>query len=262
MDIDISAWPELLFKFGPYAILALFILWVTPRASKRMQDLTKSAPKPVRVSATITLIASWAVVLVMVGYVLFKWSPVRVYEGTLGVLKQSEAIYPLDDNVYVKMEGTRAPGREKWKFVLVDSENNLKKQDKVYLTYYWGEQENQYTDYSIPVGAILDGSHADFRLTQKIPEAEFTWNAEGWKQASAEPGRTVPMSAAWIRTAHADDGLNRIARNLGSVNRVLRAEARKNMRRLSSEQLKELKQLTNDELALHQIELELSRRGR
>jgi len=37
MDINLEVWPELIFKFGPYAILALFVLWGAPRASKRMQ---------------------------------------------------------------------------------------------------------------------------------------------------------------------------------------------------------------------------------
>ena len=79
--------------------------------------LTRTAPKAVRVSATVTLFASWTVVLVMVGFILFKWSPVQVYDGELGVFKRSAKFYALDDNLYVKVEGTEAPNREKWYFL-------------------------------------------------------------------------------------------------------------------------------------------------
>jgi len=261
MDIDIAAWPELIFKFGPYAILALFVLWVTPRASKRMQNITKTAPKAVRVSATVTLVASWAVVLVMVGYVLFKWSPVRVYDGSLGVLKQSEEVYPLDENVYVKMEGTQAPGREKWRFVLVDSEAHLKKEDKVHFTYYWGKGDEQYTDYSIPVAVILEGKTTDYRLTEKDPEREYTWKDGVWKLAQSGQERR-PVAFNWGWNAYADDKLNTLAKQLASPNRVLRANARMKMRELDSQELQQLKNMSSDPNALHQIELEDKRRTR
>jgi len=53
----------------------------------------------------------------MVGFILFKWSPVQVYDGELGVFKRSAKFYALDDNLYVKVEGTEAPNREKWYFL-------------------------------------------------------------------------------------------------------------------------------------------------
>lgn len=261
MEIDIASWPELIFRFGPYAILALFVLWVAPRASKRMSDLTKTAPKAVRVSATVTLVASWSVVLIMVAYVLFKWSPVRVYDGSLGVLKQSEQIYPLDENVYVKMEGTQAPGRERWHFVLVDNERNLKKEGKIHFTYYWGRGENEYTDYAIPVAEILDGRNTDFHMTRKTPEAEYTWQEGSWKQASYDvEDRTLAFDWGW--NAYADDKLQKIAEQLASPNRLNRASARQKMRELSTQELEQLKNMSSDPTALHQIELEQQRRNR
>lgn len=261
MNIDIATWPELIFKFGPYAILALFVLWVTPRASKRMQDITKTAPKAVRVSATVTLVASWAVVLVMVAYVLFKWSPVRVYDGSLGVLKQSEQVYPLDENVYVKMEGTQAPGREKWRFVLVDSESHLNKEDKVHFTYYWGSGDEQYTDYSIPVAVILEGKTTDFHLSKKKAEMEYTWKDGNWKLAEYAP-ENKSLAFNWSWNAYADDKLQKISEKLASPNRVTRAEARKDMRELSMQELQQLKSMSTNPAALHQIELEEQRRSR
>lgn len=261
MDLNIEAWPELIFKFGPYAILILFVLWVVPRTSKNMKDISKTAPKAVRVSASITLFASWAVVLVMVGYVMFQWSPVRVYDGSLGILKQSERIYPLDNNLYVKVEGTEAPGREKWRFVLVDRERDLKKDDTADFTYYWGRADNEYTDYSIPIGVILTGNINDYRLTKKDPEAAYSWSGGGWKLAS-NVDEPEPLAFNWAWNAYADDKLQKIAEQLASPNRVVRASARNDMRKLNAQELQQLRDMSNDPNAVHQIELEQQRRER
>lgn len=260
-DINLEVWPELIFKFGPYAILALFVLWVAPRASKRMQNLTKTAPKAVRVSATVTLFASWGVVLVMVGFVLFKWSPVQVYDGELGVLKHTAKIYPLDDNLYVKVEGTQAPNREKWHFVLVDRERALDENEFADFTYYWGHQEHQYTDYSIPLKFILSGEVKNFRFTRRDAEAAYVWSDGDWKVASAVTVQK-PIAFNWHWDAHADNGLQVIAVELVAPNRVVRAKARKELRGLSDEELKQLLEMSNDAGVSRQVQSEQARRVR
>ncbi|MBD3670223.1 MAG: hypothetical protein HUJ29_05560 [Gammaproteobacteria bacterium] len=263
MKLNAEAWPELIFNFGPYAILVLFILWVVPRATKRTSELSKAAPKLVRYSALTTLVVSWAVVLVMVGYVLFQWSPVRVYEGALGVLWQSEKIYPLNDNVYVKVGGANVPNRESWKFVLVDRERSLDEKAMLGFTYYWGEQEREYTDYLIPVGLIIDNGINDFNFTRKEPETVFTWTDGQWALARySEPVNRLAFDWGWQAHAADEEQLKSIAEQLSSPNRVNKAEGRMDMRKLSEEDLKSLKRLSTDESAQHQIELELERRER
>ncbi len=44
MDINAERWPEMFLKFGPYAVLALFVIWVIPHTSKRLRDLPERAP--------------------------------------------------------------------------------------------------------------------------------------------------------------------------------------------------------------------------
>lgn len=260
-EINLEVWPELIFKFGPYAILALFVLWVAPRASKRMQNITRTAPKAVRVSATATLIASWAVVLVMVAFVLFKWSPVQVYDGELGVLKHTAKIYPLDDNLYVKVEGTQAPNREKWHFVLVDRESALDEAEYADFTYYWGHKDHEYTDYSIPIKIIVAGKVKNFRFTRRDAEAAYVWSGGDWQVASAA---TIPQPIAinWHWDVYAEKGLQELAEELISPNRVVRAKARKELRSLSEQDLKQLEEMSNDPNLMRQINSEKARRER
>jgi hypothetical protein len=264
MELNPEAWPELIFSFGPYAILILFILWVVPRTSKRMQNITETAPKAVRVSATAALVVSWGVVLLMVGYVLFKWSPVRVYPGELGVLDQAEKIYPLDDNIYVKVEGTAAPRRERWHFVVVDRERALRKESTADFTYFWGEKDDEYTDFLIPIDSILDGDSRDFRFDRKDPEKSYVWSQGGWQLATREVPQQPRVAINFNWNAWADSGadLEQIRQRLASPNRLVRAKARNRLRKLNNKQLQALKAATQDARALHQIGLELQRRQR
>jgi hypothetical protein len=262
MELNPETWPELVFNFGPYAILVLFILWVVPRASKRMQNMTETAPKAVRISATMVLIVSWSVVLIMVGYVLFQWSPVRVYSGGLGVLNQSEKIYPLDDNIYIKVEGTPVPKRERWQFVLVDRERALKKEATADFTYYWGEKDDEYTDYFIPISSIVKDKTTEFKFSRKDPEKAYLWSDGQWQEASRETARPqrYVVNLGWNVFAQDGVDLQELKEQLASPNRVVLARARNQLRQLSSKELEALKTMTVDEKALHQIQLELERR--
>lgn len=265
MEFNPQSWPELLLEFGPYAILALFVLWVLPRSSKRMQQMTDSAPRAVQVAATVAVGVSWAVVLLMVAYVLIKWSPLRVYEGQLGVLNQSEQIYPLDDYVYVKAEGVEAPGRQRWQFVLVDTERNIKKDGDANFTYCWGSGERDCTDYIVPVSEIVHDKSPTFRFTKKEPEKAYKWVNGNWQLAwtQPEPRQRNTLHLGW--NAYADENpvdLKKLAAKLASANRVRRAQGRKALRGLTDAQLKTLRRITNNAEALRQIEFEQKRRKR
>lgn len=264
MDLNPQAWPELLLEFGPYAILALFILLVIPRSSKRLQQLTNAAPKAVRVTATVTVGISWGVVLMMVAYVLLKWSPVRVYEGQLGILNQSEQVYPLDNNIYVKANGTEAPGRERWQFVLVDKESNIKKEGEASFTYCWDSGANDCTDYIIPVRDIIKNQSSMFKFTKKEPEKAYKWADGHWVVALGSIDSHKRHTLNWGWNAYADDinaKMERIKKMLASGNRVLRAQGRKELRDLTNEQVQALKNMSSDAEVLRQIQFEQERRS-
>ena len=195
----------------------------------------------------------------MVGFVLFKWSPVQVFDGELGVLKHTAKIYPLDDNLYVKVEGTQAPNREKWHFVLVDREHALDEGEYADFTYYWGSEEHQYTDYSIPLKTILSGEVKNFRFTRRDAEAAYIWSDGDWKVATAVTEQNS-IAFNWRWSAHAAKGVQEIADELISPNRVVRAKARKEMRGLSEKELNDLREMNNSPALKRQVEAEKARR--
>ena len=147
----------------------------------------------------------------MVGFVLFKWSPIRVYDGDLGVFKQSDKIYALDDNLYIKLEGTELANRFKSHFVLVDRERALKENDLLDFTYQWGTNDEDYTDYSIPLKEILAGKVKDFQFTHSEPGAAYVWSKGNWVAASTIAEQN-PVAFNWHWNSYAVDYLQNLSK--------------------------------------------------
>lgn len=257
-----EVWPELLLRFGPYAVLALFLLLVVPRSSKYLANLDANTPKSVRMTATGAVVLSWGVVLLMVGYILLTWSPLRVHDGRLGVLEESESVIPMSERLYVRAEGVMQTPRDRWNFVLVAREDELEAAGTADFAYLWGDGDDEFTIYRIPIEALARREVQDFGLTHKDPGAVYRWEGQEWRLASAS-GTESPgprFNPGWA--AYADDGrtLEEIRRMLVSPNRLVRIEARLGLRDLSDAELETLRGMTEDPKALRAIERERERR--
>lgn len=263
---DPQAWVGLLFDFGPYGILALFLLWVLPRATRRMQELTADSPAPTRMASAGTLFASWAVVLTLVGYVVLQWPPERTYTGQLGRLHQSEFVYPISDNVYLRMDEIRGAPRIDWSFALTGNPQEIGAMEAAEFVYRWGDDEDAFMDFAIPTQQVVNGDLQRFplhRLKDKEPGAVYQWSGDDW----SVPSYRDVASAPWLEldfgwSAHADDKLADLAERLADPNRLVRAKARSAMRRLSDRELRELAKLARDDTAKSQVERERQRRHR
>lgn len=264
MDINAEMWPEMLLRFGPYAVLALFVLWVIPHTSKRLRDLPDRAPRSVQVCTGIAVVISWTVVLLMVGYIALKWSPVRVYHGQLGMLNESEKIVPISDKVYVKAKGLEDTRKDRWDFVLVVREDELDRKRTADFVYIWGEGEDEYNVYRIPIGVIVDGQATEFSFVPGEPTELYRWDDDDWQEASSaatQPQRREYASGlGW--NVHADDAdhLEQLAQELDSPNRLVKVEARMKLRELSNEELKMLDSTVDDQDARELVRQELERR--
>ena len=60
-----SDWVEPLFRYGPYAVLAVFALWIAPRQTKQAIDCIGKGKLGLGLASTTTIV-SWAIVVTMV----------------------------------------------------------------------------------------------------------------------------------------------------------------------------------------------------
>lgn len=265
MDINAEIWPELFLKFGPYAVLALFVIWVIPHTSRRLRDLPERAPRPVQVCTSIAVVMSWAVVLFMVGYIAFKWSPLRVYQGQLGMLDETEKIVPLSDKLYVKAKGLENTNKDRWEFVLVAREDELDGRGTADFVYIWGEREDDYNVYRIPIDVIVDGQATEFNFVPGEPTEFYKWGDGTWQEVSSMATQVQRRGYAsglpgW--NAHADDAdhLEQLAEKLDSPNRLIKIESRMELRELSDEELEMLDATVDDRDVRELVRRELQRR--
>ena len=62
--MDINSWIELLYKYGPYALLVLFVFWVAPKQTKLFLQCKE---KDKKLLCGGFAVASWTVIVVMTG---------------------------------------------------------------------------------------------------------------------------------------------------------------------------------------------------
>ncbi len=118
-------WVDLLFTYGPYAELALFVLWVAPKQTKLFLACDRSDSAKCRVTGGIVA-ACWLVILVMVWFVYSSWPPRTIYTGSLGIHTEDIVFTTTDEYLYV----TAIPigiggGRFEWKYVIVAESGDL-----------------------------------------------------------------------------------------------------------------------------------------
>lgn len=264
MDINAELWPEMFLKFGPYAVLALFVIWVIPHTSKGLRDLPERAPRSVQVCTSIAVVISWAVVLFMVGYVALKWSPLRVYHGQLGMLHESEKIVPLSDKLYVKAKGLENTNKDRWEFVLVAREGELDNRGTADFVYIWGEKEDDYNVYRIPIVVIVDGQATEFNFVPGEPTEFYKWGDNSWQVVSSTTTRIQRREYAsglgWNAHAGDTDHIDQLAQKLDSPNRLVKVESRMELRELSDRELEMLDAAVDDEDARELVRRERERR--
>lgn len=264
MAINAEMWPEMLLKFGPYAVLALFVLWVIPHTSKRLRDLPERAPRSVQVCTGIAVVISWTVVLAMVGYIALKWSPVRVYHGQLGMLNEGEKIVPISDKVYVKAKGLEDTSKDRWEFVLVTRDDDLDRKRTADFVYIWGERDDDYNVYRIPIEVIVGGQATEFSFVPGEPTEFYKWGDDNWQVASSAAARVQHREYAnglgWNVYADDADHLEQLAQELDSPNRLVKIESRMKLRELSDQDLEMLDATIDDQDVRELIRQEWERR--
>lgn len=262
MNWNPEEWPQLIYDFGPYGLLVLMVMIII-WAHKRIPGISDSVPTWKKITAMLAVGMSWSIFALLAGYIVINWPPTKVYEGQLGMLNYSEKICPLDSNLYVKAEGIHGTDKERWSFALVDKgKNENKESGTADFIYFWGKSDNEYTEYMIPIDNIVQGEVKEFDFTMREAEKAYRWEKDQWVVALGPCDDQQPFNLSLTGEAFADEveDLELLKEKLASSNRLVRAKARKELRILSNEDLQSLKTETEEQKALHQIQLEQERR--
>jgi len=259
--MDPNSWPDLLFTYGPYAILALFALWVAPRQTKRFLGCKETVSRSVCGGIAV---GCWVVVALMVWFIYQNWPPRTVYTGSLGTHGEETKFITADQDFFISTQLVNG-GRMKWNFAIV-SETPRFDPEKCYAFSLLCK--GAHHDYEIMAEILKTGSlrfHPDpddpcFLLYDhdRNPQTPY----ERYPTIAAcrrEPSTTV----GWTSSAFAqDDKYRGLIQALSSNNEYFQSQARKKLRDLSDAELQNLLQRSDlSSQARRLIEAELRRRS-
>lgn len=269
--MDPRNWVDQLYTYGPYAVLALFVLWVAPAQLKAFRQVPNTN-RPKQLVSGFIAIGCWLIVFSMVGYIYFFWPPRTVYLGTFGIHNENAKFYSQTPELFISSR--RSDGsRLKWDYVIVTDTASSNATNSFDFAFQWGGRVEDAADYSLP-RSLLQKRRIDFYSDRSRPEIllyDDDSNPDSPLRpypriVSAAPAATAPVTLAAIISSAQAQGLAVVDRAtlmrwLSSSDGNLRAQARAQLRQMSPADLQQLLQapgLSSD--ARDQINAERGRR--
>jgi len=269
--MDPRSWVDQLFSYGPYAVLALFALWVAPTQLKAFRQVPRENRVQQAVSGVIT-IGCWLIVFAMVGYIGRFWPPRTVYDGSLGTYVGPVDFYSQEPDLYFSSHPVHS-NRVEWRYVIVtDSRLPDAKAaaDDFRFSYQWGDGTDEYADFSLPRN-LLQKRRVDLYPDPDHPHVlvydDDSDPAQPRKALHVTNTQVAALSttraALFVTAAHAQAGVDKsvIVDWLASPNGNLRAQGRGQLHQISPDELRQLLQTPAlPSTARDQINAELANR--
>jgi len=243
-------WPELILKYGPYAVLALFAIWVAPRQTKIFLDSQSKEPAKVILSAGIAAFC-WVIVAGMSWYVYDNWPPRKTYLGMLGYHGDAVTFVSLEDRLL--MSGTLRGQLLAWRYAVVDDNSGATEDQEFHFAYVWGPEPNDFTEYALtkkglkagPVNFSADKNDVTHLLydddrDSNTPPVPYPKVASNFR---LDPTQKGGLFSAWAQAAPSQPDaatINSILRYLDSPNRTVQIQALRRLRGISSPRLENL----------------------
>ncbi len=252
--MDPRSWADQLYTYGPYAVLALFVLWVAPAQLKAFRQGPSNNRTQQAVGGFVA-IGCWLIVFAMVYYIYLFWPPRTVYLGSLGVHRDNVQFFPQTPELFVSSLTVDGGKALKWDYVIVTDSRQTGAggaPDRFDFAYQWGPGEDNYTDLSLPrsllqkrrIDAYPDPDHPNMLVYDD--DSDPVAPRKALPIAGVRVAAMPATFAAVVATAHAQARTptdnSALLEWLASPNANLRAQARAQMRQISTDQLRQLLQ--------------------
>jgi len=239
--MDPTNWVDLLFTYGPYAVLALFGLWIAPRQTKLLLSSNREDKVAHYLCAGIAT-GTWLVAAAMVWFIYSSWPPKQVYEGSLGTYDENTQFYPSHPDFFIATSSARGNNRLHWKFAIVTRSGKIGDEE----VYTFSRNLNGvFYDYEIPAKLLKERKLRLFSRPEN-PNSLFydddgdrSTPAVEYKPVYAATTTTEP-SPGWLDAYAQENQERQVIQQLRSPNPFFRAQGRAKLRRMPPEELPRL----------------------
>jgi len=242
---EITTSAELLITYGPYAVLALFSLLIAPHLTKQCLKITGKGFNK-KFSGVIAS-GAWLVVVSMVAYITLAWTPEKVYVGKIGRLTPEMGVFsdpPPSVELFIKNDGD-VGGKNSWGYALITDKLIKNKNECAAFTVNWtSENEAHAVDFEVPIKALMAGKNLHFTFGENNSEGDVYIYRDGvWSDKGSCEEDVIVFNTGFIKTVYAADAnsIKKIGTDLQSNNSATRSKARKDMRRLTKDELSQLR---------------------
>lgn len=257
MDDLLKQLPDLtreFFNYGPYALAALFLLFLAPKHTKRFIDSQQQDPVKRNLLCGIA-IGNWLVAFLMCFYIYSNWSPTKAYQGSLGVHNEDSSFLTVDPNSYIATKEIDDNHIE-WIFAFISPNGVIKKDDQFKFFHHFKEQ---VTSYSIDADLLKSG-----KITLRASKEDPSKLILNGSNEILEPIASfrLPKHETSFMAAYADtDDTAAIIKNLLSSNKHFQDIGRRKLYSKSTTELQQMLQTPNlPEKARIEIENVIKRR--
>ena len=253
----------ILANYGPYALAALFLLYLAPKYTRRFIDYQNQNKKKQNFLLTIA-VGNWLVALVMCFYIYDNWSPLTTFQGELGKHSTRSTFVTIDPDSFIASKDA-TNDRINWQFAFISQNKQIKDNASFNFTHVYKDEfsDDDFHDYQIPVSELRKN---DIKISPNPDNPALLMISYGEQPAvKLEPVASyLPLphkQQFWAAYAISAADSNRIIRNLSSSNLRSQVIGKRQLRSLMTPELRQLLQTHNiSAQARRHIESTLRRR--
>ncbi len=262
--MGMEIWIDKVFKYGPYAVLILFALWVAPRQTKVLLNY-KDKDRSSRYFCIAVAAGCWIVAAFMAWYIYQNWPPKTIYAGSLGTHITDVEIFTINQDFYISSQVIG--DRVRWRYAIIVNPAELEPDTLFDFTLSLNDKE---TDYEIESKLLKERNNTLYLYADPNKPGILIYDHDNNPDTLKRPYEIAFYSqdkqlpkAGWMDAFAQDHNQRELIHALSSNNKYFRADARKKLRRLSNNELRSLLETDDFDLtskARNQIEAELQRR--
>lgn len=231
-------------QYGPYALAALFLLYIAPKHTKRFIECQLKSKKKQNFLLGVAL-SNWLVAFLMCFYIYNNWSPVVTYQGSLGKHSENSSFLTIDQQSYIAShESAGSDNKIIWQFAFISSGGAIKKDESFKFTHKYNDILN---DYVIPVSELKGGTLEIAAKPNDPSKLIYQDRTETESILIPYASYTLPIHAQEFMAAFAISPADsiRIVKKLSSPNSHYQIMGKQKLKSLNKVELKQLLRTPN-----------------
>jgi hypothetical protein len=247
-------WAKLLYTYGPFALLVLFVFVI----ERKIRGALTDTGIPRRISVPLYLL-NWCTVFALCGAVTYFWAVLNLpheitIQGTIENLKNNETFFSDSDDLWLQ-RNYRSPGSYQWRLIASQKIGDGTKESLTIQT-----PEDRAFKYELPVRTSFYNSRVRLRYDRNTRKLLVDYGGRHEELAPSEDLSSTPTSSpspGLLPVVHAQSSpsLDDLFVRLESDDPIVRRDARRDLGAQGPAALPRIEKTLQDPSASYRLQL-------